>query len=199
MELFGRHDLVGQADPQRLLGFDLAAAEAQLLGPARPDQAGETLGTAAAGDDAEQDLGLPEHRPLAGDPVVARQRQLAATAERVAADGGDDETGDGGDRVERLVEATPIDSASDGPPNSEMSAPAAKIRSPPVTTTAPGGSSVRSGRPPRNSASSALDSAFTLPLASVMTATPSARRSSSTPPASPIPPFCLLQTNCRAA
>ena len=32
--------------------------------------------------------------------------------------------------------------ASSGPPNSLMSAPAAKMRSPPVTTTAPGGSAV---------------------------------------------------------
>ena len=38
----------------------------------------------------------------------------------------------------------PMTAASWGPPNSEMSAPAAKIRSPPVTTTAPGGSACRS-------------------------------------------------------
>ncbi len=104
MELFGRHDLVRQADPQRLVGFDLAAGEAQLLGLARADEPGEALRAAPAGDDAEQDLRLPEHRPLAGDPVVTRQGQLAAPAERVPADGGDDETGDGGDRVERLVD-----------------------------------------------------------------------------------------------
>src|SRR5437899_800865 len=38
----------------------------------------------------------------------------------------------------------PTERASSGPPNSEMSAPAAKMRSPPVTTTAPGGSRVSS-------------------------------------------------------
>ena len=85
--------------------FDLAAGEAQLLGPARPDEAGQPLRAAAAGDDAEEDLGLAEHGPRAGDAVVAGQRQLAAAAEGVAADGGDDEAGDGGDGVERVVEA----------------------------------------------------------------------------------------------
>jgi hypothetical protein len=74
----------------------------------------------------------------------------------------------------------PIEVASVAPPNSEMSAPAAKIRSPPVTTTAPGGSSVRARAASRSPATTAPDNAFTLPLASVMTATPSARRSSPT-------------------
>ena len=75
-----------------------------LLGLARADEPGQPLRAAPAGNDAEQDLRLPEHRPLAGDPVVARHGQLAAAAERIPADGGDDEAGDGGDRVERLVD-----------------------------------------------------------------------------------------------
>ena len=78
---------------QRLLGLDLTPGEHQLLGPGRPDQAGQPLRAAAAGDDAEQDLGLTEHGPLRRDPVVAGQRQLAAAAERVAGHGGDHHPG----------------------------------------------------------------------------------------------------------
>ena len=193
MQFLGRHDLVGEPDPQRLVGLDLAAGEAQLLGPARADQPGQALRAAPAGDDAEQDLRLPEHRALAGDPVVARQRQLAAAAERVAGDGGDHDARDGRDRVER-----PVDRGADrrglvgAAELGDVGAGGEDLL--------PAGHHDRAGRiggegigglvqPGQHRA----DSAFTLPLASVMTATPSARRSSSTPPASAIPPFCLLQ------
>ena len=72
------------------------------------DQAGQALGPAAAGDDAEQDLGLAEAGPVGRDAQVAGQGQLAAAAERVAADRGDGDPGDGGDGLERVEE--------DGPP-----------------------------------------------------------------------------------
>ena len=97
-------DLVGESDAQRLLGGHLPAGDAQLLGPARTDEAGEALRPAAARNDAEEDLRLAEHGALAGDPVVARERQLAAAAEGVAADGGDHEAVEGGDGVVRGVE-----------------------------------------------------------------------------------------------
>ena len=87
--------------------FDLTAGEAQLLGPARADEPGQALRAAAAGDDAEQDLGLAEHGPRRGDAVVAGQRQLAAAAEGVAADRGDDEPRDRGHGVEGAVERRP--------------------------------------------------------------------------------------------
>ena len=74
------------------------------LARAGPTSAGQPLRAAAAGDDAEQDLGLAEHGPLGRDAEVARQRQLAPAAEGVAADGGDHEPGDGGDGVEGVVE-----------------------------------------------------------------------------------------------
>ena len=80
----GGDDLVGQPDPQRLLGLDLAAGEDHVLGPRRPDQPGEALRATAARDDAEQDLGLAEPRLLRRDAEVAGERQLAAAAERVA-------------------------------------------------------------------------------------------------------------------
>ena len=70
------------------------------LARARPDQPRQPLRAAATGDDAEQDLRLTEHGPLAGDAVVARQRQLASAAEGVPADGGDDEPRDVGHRVQ---------------------------------------------------------------------------------------------------
>ena len=67
---------------------------------ARADQAGQPLGAAAARDDAEQDLGLPKARLLAGDAEVAGQRELAAAAEREAGDRRDGGARDVGDRVE---------------------------------------------------------------------------------------------------
>ena len=103
----GSSSTTSSASPMRSASsaLHLTTGQAQLLGPARPDEAGQPLRAAAAGDDPEQDLGLTEHGPRSGDAVVAGQRQLAAAAEGVAADGGDDEPGDGGDGVERVVEA----------------------------------------------------------------------------------------------
>ena len=74
------------------------------LARAGPDQPGQPLRAAAAGDDAEQDLGLAEHRPLRRHPVVAGQRQLAPAAEGVAGDGGDDEAGDVGHGRQGVVD-----------------------------------------------------------------------------------------------
>src|SRR5262245_45187460 len=70
--------------------------------------------------------------------------------------------------------------ASWGPPNSEMSAPAANTRSPPVITTAPGGFACRSSATAFSCVSKADDSALTFGLSSVTTATPSPRRSTRT-------------------
>src|SRR5690606_9770969 len=66
---------------------------------------------------------------------------------------------------------------SSGARNSEISAPAAKIRSPPVTTTAPGGSSWRTRAAASSWRSSSVESAFTLPCCRRRTATPPGRRS----------------------
>src|SRR5947209_3910327 len=73
--------------------------------------------------------------------------------------------------------ATVMPRASSGPPNSLMSAPAAKMRSPPVTTTAPGGSAASASAAVRSCATRAPERALTLGLSSVTTATPSSRRS----------------------
>ena len=128
---------------------DLPAGEDEVLRSARADQARQPLRAAPSRDDAEQDLRLAEPGLLAGDAEVARQRQLAAAAERVAGDRRDRGSRDGGHRVQRHAEQL-TDQLGLGAGdhlvgclrrNSEISAPAAKIRSPPVTTTAPGGSS----------------------------------------------------------
>src|SRR3954468_9980041 len=76
--------------------------------------------------------------------------------------------------------ATVIGPASSAPPNSEMSAPAAKIFSPPVITTAPGGDAPSSTPISCSRPTTALDNAFTLPLCSVTIATPSSLCSSVT-------------------
>ena len=106
----GRHHLVDQADRERLVGLHEPAGEDQVLGLAGPDQPGQPLGAAGAGDDAEQDLGLAQHRVVGRDPDVGAQRELAAAAERVAGDRGDDRLRDprhGGER--RLQRAGALD------------------------------------------------------------------------------------------
>ena len=180
-QLGGGHDLVDQADGESLVGTHGSAAQARGPWPGRPHQAGEALGAAAAGDDAEQDLGLAEAGVVAGDAQVAGQGQLAAAAERWPRHGGDDHPGDGGDGVQRLEEQRCRSRGPrSGPPNSPMSAPAAKMRSLPVTTTAPGGLAVRSSAAARSCRSSSDDSEFTLPFWSRTRATPSSPRSTAT-------------------
>ena len=170
--------LVGEADADRLVDLDLAAREAQLLGPARPDEAGQALRPAAAGDDPEQDLGLPEDGPRPGDAVVAGQRQLAAAAERVAGDGGDHEPRDRGDRVEGVVEAGRDRAGLVGP--AELGDVGAGGEDPLAARDRrrrrAGRRSARR-RPRAARRSNAPDSALTFPFARVTTATPSSRRS----------------------
>ena len=62
--------------PQGLVGADLATGEDHVLGPAHAHQAGQALGGPAAGDDAEQDLGLAETGVVGHHPQVAGQGQL---------------------------------------------------------------------------------------------------------------------------
>ena len=70
-------------------GADRPAGEDQLHRPGLADRPRQPLGPAGAGHDAELDLGLAELGVLAGDDQVAAHRQLAAAAEREAADRGD--------------------------------------------------------------------------------------------------------------
>ena len=97
VDLLGRQHLVDQPDRQGLLGLDEPPREDHVLGPARADEPREALGAARAGDDAQQHLGLAEHRVLGGEPEVGGQRQLAPATQRVAVDRGDHGLGDAGD------------------------------------------------------------------------------------------------------
>jgi hypothetical protein len=103
-QLLRRHDLVDEPDAQRLLGPHLPSRQDHLLGPTRPDQTGQPLRAAAAGNDAEEDLGLAEHGPFGRDAHVAGQSQLAPSAERVPRDGSDGHARDRGDGVESAAE-----------------------------------------------------------------------------------------------
>src|SRR5204863_6146309 len=82
-------DAVDEPDAQRLLRADDTSGEDQLLCDAEAAHACEPLRPAPAGDAPQVDLGLPELRPAPGIPNVARQRELAASAEREAVDRGD--------------------------------------------------------------------------------------------------------------
>ena len=97
VDVGGRHDLVGEADGERLLGVDEATAEDDLLGARGADEARQALRAAGARDDAEEDLRLAELRVVGDDAEVARQGELAASAEGVAGDRGDDRLGDARD------------------------------------------------------------------------------------------------------
>ena len=174
-------DAVDEADAQRLLGADLAAREDQVLRPRRPDEAGQPLRAAAAGDDAEQHLGLAEPGRRAAHAQVAGQRQLAAAAEGEAGDRGDRGPRDGGDGVEGAAEGAADDAGLVGP--AELGDVGAR-REHPVRPGDDDGAGRVGGRAPRrrprSSPSSAVDSALTLPLSRRTTATPSSRRSTCT-------------------
>ena len=105
VQLVGPHHLVDQPDAQRLVGGDLAAREHELLGLGGADEARQSLRAAAAGDDPEQDLRLAQLGSLRGNPQVARQRQLAPTAQGEPGDGRDHAPGDRRHGVERPPEA----------------------------------------------------------------------------------------------
>ena len=81
--------------------------------------------------------GWPTRDVSRADAQVARERELAAAAERVAADRGDHRARDRRDRVERGAERVGRRArAGSGRCNSLMSAPAANAFSLPATTTA---------------------------------------------------------------
>jgi hypothetical protein len=88
-------DEVDEAEVVGRLRVDHVARQDQLHRLTLADESREALGSAAAGDDAEVDLGLAEARRLARDADVARERQLAAAAETEAVNHGDDGLGEG--------------------------------------------------------------------------------------------------------
>src|SRR5205814_9533807 len=67
-----------------------------------PDRSRQPLRAARTRDDPEAGLRLAEARRLGGDDQVARQRELAAAAEAVARDRGDERRPEVPDRVPAL-------------------------------------------------------------------------------------------------
>ena len=116
-----------------------APAEHQLERPALADQPRQALRAGVAGKHAQIDFGLAEHRRVGRDPQRARHRQLAAAAERVTVDGGDDRLAEILDEVEDLLRGErmlPRRRPASGTASSLMSAPATNALSPaPVRTT----------------------------------------------------------------
>ncbi len=90
--------LVGQG------GTHLLAAEDHPLGPARPHQLGEALGTAGAGQEPHRGLRQPQLGLLLGDADVAGQRHFQSAPHGIAIDGGDADPVEAGQRLEGAAE-----------------------------------------------------------------------------------------------
>lgn len=89
-------DSLGRNTPLlRLLAAEVLPRQDQLHRLALADGVGETLRTARAGDHSQLDLGLPEGGASGAVDDVAHEGELAAAAEGVAGDGGDDGLADG--------------------------------------------------------------------------------------------------------
>src|SRR6478672_7698356 len=81
-----RRHLVDEAVPLGLGGVHPPPGEYELHRPLLPEHTRQPLRSAAAGDDPERDLRLPELGGLGRDDQVTHQRELAAAAEREAGD-----------------------------------------------------------------------------------------------------------------
>src|SRR5207245_9850703 len=79
-----------EPDPERLARVDARTGQDHLELLAAAHEPGEALRATTARDDREVHLGEAELRVLPGDPDVAGERQLGATAEREATDRGED-------------------------------------------------------------------------------------------------------------
>lgn len=82
--------LRGETPLTGLLAAEVLARQDQLHGLALADRAGQALRTAGAGDHAQLDLRLAKGGAGGAVDDVAHHGQLAAAAEGVAGDGGDD-------------------------------------------------------------------------------------------------------------
>ena len=107
-----RHDLVHQSDPQRLRGPLALPGQDHVERCPQADQPRQALGAAGARDDAELHLGKAELGlgMIAGDAVVAGERELEAAAETGAVDRRDHGLGQGLDPAHHLLplEAQPL-------------------------------------------------------------------------------------------
>ena len=85
--VLGGDDAADQTVVQRLGRREEAPGQDHVHRQRLADGAGEPLGAAGAGHDADVDLRLPDLRGLGCDDDVALHHQLAAAAEGEAADG----------------------------------------------------------------------------------------------------------------
>ena len=86
--------MADQADLLGLLGVDVLGGEDELHGVGHPHDAGQALGAAEAGGDAQTHLGLAELGLLAGQADVTGHGQLTAAAQSEAVHRGDDGLGE---------------------------------------------------------------------------------------------------------
>ena len=125
-------DFIDEAEAEGFGGGDDVSGEEEAEGGGRADEAGEALGSAVAGDEAELDLGLAEAGGFAGDAEGAGEGELAAAAEGEAVDAGDDGLAAGLDVAKtawpRRARRSPVTASVLA--SSWMSAPAAKALSP---------------------------------------------------------------------
>ena len=101
----GGDDFVDEADAEGFGGVDHGAGEDHFERGAGADEAGQALGAAVAGDEAELDLGLAEAGGRGGEAQGAGHGEFAAAAEGEAVDAGDDGLAEGLDAAEDAVGA----------------------------------------------------------------------------------------------
>ena len=112
-QLRRRHDAVDEPDALGLARADRRAGQNQLHRPALPDEARQPLRAGVAGKDAEVDFGLAEPGGVGREPQRARHRELAAAAERVAVDRGDDRLAQVLDEIEHVLAGERVLAARD--------------------------------------------------------------------------------------
>ena len=92
-----------EAEPLHLVGADLPPRADQLERPRAPDDAGKANGPSCAREPAPLRLGQREGRVRGGEAHVARQRQLGGAGASRTVERGDDDLGEGLDRIEEPV------------------------------------------------------------------------------------------------
>lgn len=102
-EFRGGDDIVDETDFVGPLGGDGFAGEEQFERDALADEAGEALGSAVAGDDAEFDLGLAEFGVFGGDADGAGHGHFESAAEGEAVEGGEDGLAEGFELAEERL------------------------------------------------------------------------------------------------
>ena len=97
---------LARADPRGGLPVHHLTRENHLQGSTQADQTSQPDGPSIAGNDPEPHLGKAESRPLAGNPEMAGEGQLAPTTEGVPADRRDHRLGEALDPTENPLAVT---------------------------------------------------------------------------------------------